>query len=69
VEDPADVHADFPKELARIAAFVAEGDWERGRRDDVPKGPPCLGGVVEIERREVADGAGELFDLTRSTTA
>ncbi len=63
VEDPADVHAQLTKELAGIAALVAEGDRERGRRDDVTPRARLGEGVVEIERREVADGARELFDL------
>src|SRR6266511_2852256 len=63
VEEPADVHAQVAQERAGVAALVAEGDREGGRRDDVAPRPRLGDLVVQVEGREVADRAGELLDL------
>src|SRR3990172_5530901 len=63
MQQPADVHAEIPQEGARVGPLVAEGDGEGGRGDDVPPRPGLGDLVVQIEGREVADGAGGLLDL------
>src|SRR2546428_2376824 len=63
VQDARDVRAQVAQECRGIGRLVTERHRERRRRNEVAP----LGGrphpVVEVERVEVADRPGELFDL------
>src|SRR5262245_15030780 len=63
VQDARDVGAEVLQHRAGVVLLVAERDGESRRGDDVPPRRRASHLVIEVERREVADGPSEVLDL------